>query len=126
MFLGVAIIFYYYFKDGLTAASKSKPFNSLANFPLYFGTTLFAINGVGVVGVIMINLIDFGNTHTSFPYQVIAVENNMKTPQSFAKVMSLAMTIICALYSLFGLFGYLKYGEKCQGTITVNIPNVEM
>lgn len=49
---GVGIIFYYYFKDGLTSASDSKAFDTLENFPKYFGTTLFAINGVGVVGVI--------------------------------------------------------------------------
>lgn len=43
------MIFYYFFKDGIASPSDRIAFNSLANFPLFFGTTLFAINAVGVV-----------------------------------------------------------------------------
>lgn len=103
-FVGVALICIYFFKDGLVAY-KPIAFNSLANFPLFFGTTLFAINAVGVV---------------------IAVENNMKTPKSFGTVMIIAMSIICVLYALFGLFGYLRYGAGCRGSITLNVPKEEM
>lgn len=49
----------------------------------------------------------------------------MKTPKSFGTVMIQAMTIICVLYALFGFFGYLKYGELCKGTITLNVPQGE-
>lgn len=104
-FLGVALIFYYFFKDGIAAPSERIAFNSLANFPLFFGTTLFAINAVGVV---------------------IAVENNMKTPKSFNMVMSLAMTIICVLYAVFGFVGYLRYGESCKGSVTLNADQTEI
>ncbi|XP_037035317.1 proton-coupled amino acid transporter-like protein CG1139 [Bradysia coprophila] len=104
-FLGVALIFYYFFKDGIAGPSERIAFNSLANFPLFFGTTLFAINAVGVV---------------------IAVENNMKTPKSFNMVMSLAMTIICVLYAVFGFVGYLRYGESCKGSVTLNADQTEI
>lgn len=58
--------------------------------------------------------------------QVIAVENNMRTPKSFNKVMSLAMTIICVLYAVFGFVGYLKYGGDCKGSVTLNADQTEM
>lgn len=49
-------------------------------FPLFFGTTLFAIEAVGVV---------------------VALENNMKTPKSFGAtfgVLNVGMTIITLLW----------------------------
>ncbi|KAG4071463.1 hypothetical protein HA402_011617 [Bradysia odoriphaga] len=104
-FLGVALIFYYFFKDGIAGPSERIAFNSLANFPLFFGTTLFAINAVGVV---------------------IAVENNMKTPKSFNMVISLAMGIICVLYTVFGFIGYLKYGDDAKGSVTLNVDQTEV
>lgn len=103
-FVGVGMIFYYFFKDSIASPSDRIAFNSLANFPLFFGTTLFAINAVGVV---------------------ISVENNMKTPKSFNMVMSVAMTIICVLYAVFGFVGYLKYGPDCQGSVTLNADQTE-
>ncbi|KAJ6640808.1 Proton-coupled amino acid transporter-like protein [Pseudolycoriella hygida] len=107
-FVGVGLIFYYFLRDGLNVDDPANPpsaFNSFANFPLFFGTTLFAINAVGVV---------------------IAVENNMKTPKSFNMVMIVAMTIICLLYAVFGLIGYLKYGKYCKGSVTLNLPETEV
>ncbi len=58
--------------------------------------------------------------------QVIAVENNMKTPKSFAMVMSVAMSIICVLYAVFGFVGYLKYGPDCRGSVTLNVPSEDV
>lgn len=58
--------------------------------------------------------------------QVISVENNMKTPRSFNLVMSLAMAIICVLYAAFGFVGYLRYGERCMGSVTLNTDQTEM
>lgn len=57
--------------------------------------------------------------------QVISVENNMKTPKSFGMVMSVAMTIICVLYAVFGFFGYMKY-DKAEGSVTLNVNKEDM
>lgn len=43
------MLFYYFFKDGIDGPSERIAFNTINNFPLFFGTTLFAINAVGVV-----------------------------------------------------------------------------
>lgn len=49
----------------------------------------------------------------------------MKTPKSFNMVMSVAMTIICVLYAVFGFVGYLKYGPDCKGSVTLNADQTE-
>jgi len=57
------------------------------------------------------------------------LENNMKTPQSFGGtfgVFNRAMVIIITLYAGLGIFGYLEYGEKILGSITLNLPAEEM
>jgi proton-coupled amino acid transporter len=57
------------------------------------------------------------------------LENNMKTPRSFggwSGVLNRAMSLIIILYVGLGLFGYLKYGEDVEGSITLNLPMNEM
>lgn len=73
----------------------------IAKYPLYFGTTLFALEAVGVV---------------------VALENNMEKPKSFPKVLISGMTIIVILYATVGFLGYLKYGADSKGSITLNLP----
>jgi solute carrier family 36 (proton-coupled amino acid transporter) len=73
--------------------------NIIENFPLYFGTVLFALEAVGVV---------------------IALENNMKTPKSFGGVMNIGMTLVTAMYGFVGFFGY---GEQSKDAITLSLPN---
>jgi len=53
------------------------------------------------------------------------LENNMKTPVKFGGatgVFNRAMVIIMIIYTGFGLFGFLKYGDDVQGSITLNLP----
>lgn len=61
-------------------------------------------------------------------FQVMPLENNMKTPQSFLGcpgVLNFGMSAVVILYSGFGFFGYLKYGEITEGSITLNLPKEE-
>ncbi|XP_046414375.1 proton-coupled amino acid transporter-like protein CG1139 isoform X1 [Neodiprion fabricii] len=102
-FVGLSMILYYVFDD-LPSVSERELYGSLRNFSLYFGTTLFALEAVGVI---------------------IALENNMKTPQNFGGyfgVLNIGMTVIVILYILVGVFGYIKYGAAAEGSITLNLP----
>jgi Transmembrane amino acid transporter protein. len=62
-------------------------------------------------------------------FQVLPLENNMKNPQDFGGwtgVLNTGMVIVAALYTSVGFFGFLKYGEKVQGSITLNLPPDDM
>ncbi|XP_012531465.1 proton-coupled amino acid transporter-like protein CG1139 [Monomorium pharaonis] len=106
-FVGLAMTLVYMFDD-LPPISDRELFGSLRNFSLYFGTTLFALEAVGVI---------------------IALENNMKTPKSFGGycgVLNIGMTAIVILYILIGFFGYIKYGSEAAGSVTFNLPKEEV
>ncbi|XP_008211722.2 proton-coupled amino acid transporter-like protein CG1139 [Nasonia vitripennis] len=102
-FVGLGMILAYVFDD-LPSITEREMFGSVRNFSLYFGTTLFALEAVGVI---------------------IALENNMKTPQNFRGtfgVLNVGMLVIVVLYILVGFFGYIKYGPDASGSITLNLP----
>ncbi|KAL1399245.1 hypothetical protein pipiens_008365 [Culex pipiens pipiens] len=95
--------FYYVLQD-LPNTHTVKPFATWAQLPLYFGTAVYAFEGIGIV---------------------LPLENNMKTPEDFGGmtgVLNTGMVIVACLYTAVGFFGYLKYGEDVQGSITLNLP----
>ena len=76
--------------------------------PLYFGTAIYAFEGIGVV---------------------LPLENQMKTPQEMKGwngVLNTSMVIVSCLYIAVGFFGYLKYGDTVAGSITLNLPVNEL
>lgn len=94
-----------YVFDGLPNISEVEMVGELGNFPLFFGTVLFALEAVGVI---------------------IALENNMKQPKSFggtAGVLNIGMLCITVMYAVMGVLGYQRYGDTIQGSITLNIPS---
>ncbi|XP_021703414.1 proton-coupled amino acid transporter-like protein CG1139 isoform X2 [Aedes aegypti] len=100
---GLACTFYFVLQD-LPNTHTVKPFASWAQLPLYFGTAVYAFEGIGIV---------------------LPLENNMKTPEDFGGwtgVLNTGMVIVACLYTAVGFFGYLKYGEGVQGSITLNLP----
>ncbi|XP_014470141.1 PREDICTED: proton-coupled amino acid transporter 1-like [Dinoponera quadriceps] len=106
-FVGLAMTLVYMFEE-LPPISEREMFGTLRNFSLYFGTTLFALEAVGVI---------------------IALENNMKTPQYFGGycgVLNIGMTVIVILYIAMGFFGYIKYGSNAKGSVTFNLPQEEV
>lgn len=61
--------------------------------------------------------------------QIIALENNMKTPQNFGGycgVLNIGMIVIVILYIAMGFFGYIKYGSEAAGSVTFNLPQDEV
>lgn len=59
-------------------------------------------------------------------FQILPLENNMKTPEDFGGwtgVLNTGMVIVASLYTAIGFFGYLKYGDYVRGSITLNLPS---
>ena len=56
---------------------------------------------------------------------VLPIENKMKTPEAFGGwcgVINLGMTIATVFYAAVGFYGYLKFGDEVQDSITLNLP----
>ncbi|KAJ8706057.1 hypothetical protein PYW07_010834 [Mythimna separata] len=53
----------------------------------------------------------------------LPVENNMKQPIYFPRVVQFATAIVIILTVATGFFGYWAWGETCTSPITVHLPN---
>lgn len=104
---GMGITFYYLFQD-IPSVSTRETFAGFERLPTFFGTAIFALEGIGVV---------------------MPLENNMKTPTHFIGcpgVLNTGMFFVVSLYALVGFFGYLKFGPATAGSITLNLPDYEV
>ncbi|CAG9855731.1 unnamed protein product [Phyllotreta striolata] len=101
---GIIIVLYYSTSEGLPAISERKYISSLQTIPLFFGTAIFAFEGIGLV---------------------LPLQNEMKKPNDFQKpfgVLNVGMTFVTILYALVGFIGYLRFGDDIEGSITLNLP----
>uniref|UniRef100_A0A8D9BJH3 Proton-coupled amino acid transporter 1 n=3 Tax=Cacopsylla melanoneura TaxID=428564 RepID=A0A8D9BJH3_9HEMI len=104
---GLVIIYYFIFEEGMPSFEgkdwvSDRPFTG---FALFFGTIMYSVQTIGVI---------------------VALENDMKTPADYRKpagVFNVGMVIITLGYLFTGFFGYLKWGNTTQATITWNLPN---
>uniref|UniRef100_A0A023F3A3 Putative amino acid transporter n=1 Tax=Triatoma infestans TaxID=30076 RepID=A0A023F3A3_TRIIF len=101
---GLGITFFYIL-HGLPRTNTVNMFAPWNRLPLFFGTAMYAFEGIGVV---------------------LPLENNMQTPEDFGGltgVLNTGMVIVACLYTAVGFFGYLRYGDHMiPGSITFNIP----
>ncbi|CAD8145992.1 unnamed protein product [Paramecium pentaurelia] len=74
-----------------------------SELPFFFGVTLYSydINGI-----------------------ITEIREEMKHPERFRKNLASSMLICCVIYTLFGVCGYLAFGESTQELITSNLLNV--
>lgn len=107
MAVGLGITFYYLVVDMPPISSRALINSDISKFPTFFSITVFAIEAIGVV---------------------MPLENHMKTPQHFTGlcgVLNQGMSGVTLVYMLLGFFGYLKYGEYIQGSVTLNLPQAD-
>ncbi|CAG0879965.1 unnamed protein product [Darwinula stevensoni] len=104
MAVGIGIIFSFLLQD-LPPVSSRPFFASFRQLPLFFGTAIYAFEGIGVI---------------------LPLENQMKSPEDFGGftgVLNTGMVIVMCLYTGVGFYGYLRYGDDVLGSITLNLPN---
>lgn len=107
MCIGMAITLYYISQD-LPPVSQRPAFASYEKLPMFFGISIFALEGIGVV---------------------LSLENDMKNPTHFIRcpgVLHIGMGFVTVLYSVVGFLGYLKYGDQVNGSITLNLPTDQL
>lgn len=107
MVCGIIITFYYILQD-LPQISERPYVAPMIQWPLFFGTVLFAFEGIALV---------------------LPLQNSMKVPSNFTNtfgVLNIGMIIVTLLYLLTGFLGFLKYGDATQGSLTLNVPQNEM
>ncbi|VEN40009.1 unnamed protein product [Callosobruchus maculatus] len=103
MGIGLGITFYYLVTD-VPSISERNLVADISTYPVFFSITIFAIEAIGVV---------------------MPLENHMATPQHFVGlcgVLNQGMSGVTLVYMVIGFFGYLKYGDKVEGSITLNLP----
>lgn len=107
MTLGIGITLYYSCQD-LPSVTDRKQFSNLQQLPLFFGTAIFAFEGICLV---------------------LPLKNQMKKPKLFDNlwgVLNVGMLIVIFCYTGVGFVGYLKYGEDVKGSLSLNLPEDAM
>ncbi|XP_076993560.1 proton-coupled amino acid transporter 3 isoform X3 [Tamandua tetradactyla] len=100
--LGSMILIFQYIAQGIPDPRNLPLVAGWKTFLLFFGTTIFTFEGVGMV---------------------LSLKNQMKHPQKFSFVLYLGMSLVIILYICLGTLGYMKFGSGTQASITLNLPN---
>ncbi|XP_063393374.1 proton-coupled amino acid transporter-like protein CG1139 [Cydia fagiglandana] len=102
MALGVGAVIYEA-AHGLPDVSTRDYIASWRQLPLYFGTAVYAFEGIGLV---------------------LPLKNEMRRPEQFQKplgVLNVSMVVVGAIFVTVGFLGYLKWGDEVQGSLTLNM-----
>ncbi|XP_035787223.1 proton-coupled amino acid transporter-like protein CG1139 isoform X2 [Anopheles albimanus] len=101
------ITLYYIFREPIDL-SGCRLFPEITALPSFFGTVVYAVEGIGVV---------------------LPVENKMKHPEHFLAcpgVLGTVITFIMLLYNVTGFFGYARYGASTEANVTANLGSDEV
>lgn len=98
---GIATIVFYAAKDLIkNGPAEVKYFNS-SDWSLFIGVAIFAFEGIGLI---------------------IPVQQSMKHPEDFPKVLLAVISLCCFLFIGIGWLCYQTYGDDVQTMVILNLP----
>ena len=103
-FIMLGLVYLYYYDIGTIVENKGIADITLFNpssWTLFIGTAIFTFEGVGLI---------------------IPIQESMKKPQNFPKVLGLVMVIITVLFTSIGALSYAAYGSSTRTVILLNLP----
>ncbi|KAE9420012.1 hypothetical protein Angca_005684, partial [Angiostrongylus cantonensis] len=101
--VAVTIVLFFFVSD-LRPVSSLPWFGRLSDLPLFFGTVMFAFEGVAVI---------------------MPIENRMRDPHAFIAwngVLNSSCIVVLTIFSVTGFYGYLSLGDDVKDTATLNLP----
>ncbi|KAI1809279.1 transmembrane amino acid transporter protein-domain-containing protein [Poronia punctata] len=99
--IGLAYLFYY---DILTLDTKGLADITLFNkkdWTLFIGTAIFTFEGIGLI---------------------IPIQESMRNPTKFPKVMFTSMIIMSVIFITMGAVSYAAYGSRTETVVLLNLP----
>lgn len=100
--LGLTYLYYYDFftiisQGGLADIVNFNP----RDWTLFIGTAIFTFEGIGLI---------------------IPIQESMREPQKFPRVLAIVMVIITTVFISMGALSYAAYGSKTETVVILNMP----
>lgn len=100
---GLFIIMQYVVRDHIPFSQL--PLVTPANqWPVFFASAMYVFEGIALV---------------------LPIQHKMKDPESYGGltgVLNIGILLVTIMYFIVGFFGYIRYGDKALGSITLNLP----